>query len=129
MPPGAAPRDECHCVTVAVPFPAADLRMEESLPSRTVVKSENRSFTRKRFSLRSILTVVAFSALAFLAAKQQQRIGELQRRADELSMQEEHLKASLAEALHKLRLMRSQVSDEPTLHVSEVSAGTSNGAP
>ena len=82
--------------------------------------------SKTRFSIQSLLTLIAFSALAFVAVRQYQQNRQMQLRIEALSSQTEHLEASVDDARAKLELLQDFVNSESTLGVSDVSAITDN---
>jgi hypothetical protein len=84
------------------------------------VNSADTAHAKTRFSIRSLLTLVAFTALVFVALKQHQQNQQMQIRLEALSSQIGHLDASVEDAHAKLEFLRDMVSDEPILSVEDV---------
>lgn len=80
---------------------------------------------KTRFSIRFLLTLVAFSAVAFVAVKQHRQNERMQLRIEALSSQVEHLGASFEDTRENLELLKDIVSNEPALDVQQVSRQTS----
>ena len=80
---------------------------------------------KTRFSIRSLLTLVAFSAVVFIAVKQHRQNQRMQLRIEALSSQVEHIDASVEDTREKLKLLKDIVSNEPAFDVQPVSRQTS----
>ena len=81
---------------------------------------------KTRFSIQSLLTLIAFSALVFVAVRQHQQYQQMQLRIEALSSQTEHLEAYDDDTRAKLKFLQDVVSNEPALDVLEVSALTND---
>ena len=90
------------------------------------MNSADTPHAKTRFSIQSLLTLVAFSALLFVAVRQHQQNQQMQLRIEALSSQTEHLEASVDDTRAKLKVLRDFVSDKSALDVSDVSALTND---
>jgi hypothetical protein len=90
------------------------------------VNRANTPRAKTRFSIQSLLTLIAFSALVLVAVRQHQQNQQMQLWVEALSSQTEHLEASVEDTRAKLKFLQDCVSNEPALDVSDVSALTND---
>ena len=90
------------------------------------MNSADTPHAKTRFSIQSLLTLIAFSALVFVAVRQHQQNQRMQLRIEALSSQTEHLEASVDDTRAKLKFLTDFVRNEPALDVSDVSAITND---
>ena len=81
------------------------------------MNSPNVGHAQTRFSIRTLLSLAAISALVFVAWNQHHQNARLMRRLDMLSSRMEHLDASNEEMRAKLEFMVESIRDEPVLGV------------
>ncbi len=86
------------------------------------MNSADARHAKARFSIQSLLTLIAFLALVFVAVRQHQQNQQMQLQIEALSSQTEHLEASVDDTRAKLKLLKDVVITEPVLEVSDVSA-------
>jgi dephospho-CoA kinase len=89
------------------------------------MNSADPPLAKTRFSIRSLLTFVAFSAVVFIAVKQHRQNQRMQLRIEALSSQVEHIDASIEDTREKFELLKDIVSNEPALGVQQVSRAAS----
>jgi hypothetical protein len=90
------------------------------------VNSADTPHAKTRFSIQSLLTLIAFSALVFVAVRQHQQNQQMHFRVEALASQTEHLEASVDDTRKTLKVLQDLVSNEPALDVSDVSAITND---